>query len=275
MTNIVSASDGTSVYVAGHSNPPSGRLVWLDRGGKRVASVVAEPLEGPRNLRISPDGRRAVMTVGPMGQGGQLWIYDLTGSRQPSKLTFRDHNTFAAWSPDGKRLAYLSRVGSTAGLLSLPADGSSTEPKRIGPDASIGRPLEWSPDPAFLLVQQMRPRKLALLSLAESDELPVAADAIPRGRRPLLARRAVAGVRRDVTGAWELWVRPYPGPGEPVRVSPSAAAADCVARRPRDLLRERRQDDVGARALAGGRLRRRGAAGTVRGRVRAEEASWT
>src|SRR5262245_48442443 len=72
VANVASVGDGTSVYVVGRSSPPAGRLVWLDRTGKRGPPVVPDLLEGPRNLRISPDGRRAVMTVGPMGQGGQL-----------------------------------------------------------------------------------------------------------------------------------------------------------------------------------------------------------
>ena len=250
VTNVVSARDGTSVYVAGHSAPPTGRLVWRDRDGKRGASVVAEPLEGPRNLRVSPDGRRAVMTVGPMGQGGQLWIYDLTGSRQPAKLTFRDHNTFAAWSPDGKRLAYLSRVGSTARLLSLPADGSSTEPERIGPDAYVGPPLAWSPDPAVLLVQQMQPRKLALLSLADRTS----SQWLQTPFREAGARFSPDGrwlaYAADVTSAWEVWVRPYPGPGEPVRVSPLGGRKPTWSHDGREIFYESGDRMMSARVLS-------------------------
>lgn len=252
ITNIVSASDGTSVYVAGHSSPPTGRLVWLDRSGKRGASVVAEPLEGPRNLRISPDGRRAVMTVGPMGQGGQLWIYDLTGSRQPLRLTFRDQNTFAVWSPDGRRLVYLSRVGSTRRMLSLPADGSSTEPERISDlvGDAVGPPLDWSPDPAVLLVQQMQPRKLALFSLGDLKitqwlQTPFSeagARFSPDGR--WLAYAA------NPTGTWEVWVRPFPGPGEPVRVSSEGGRKPTWSHDGREILYESGDRLMSARVLS-------------------------
>ena len=258
LTNIASASDGTSVYVAGHSTPPTGRLVWLDRRGKRGAAVVDEPLEGPRNLRISPDGRRAVMTVGPMGQGGQLWIYDLTGSRQPMRLTFRDHNTFAVWSRDGRRLTYSSRVGSTVRMLSLPADGSSTEPEPIsgisdrGTDSGldIGPPLDWSPDPAVLLVQQMQPRKLALFSLGDHKtthwlQTPfrdTGGRFSPDGR--FLAYAA------DPTGTWEVWVRPFPGPGEPVRVSSDGGRKPTWSHDGREIFYESGDRVMSARVLS-------------------------
>ena len=170
LTNIVSASDGTSVYVAGAGAPPKRppRLVPPQRqarclGRGRAARGAAEPPH-------LPHGRRAVMTVGPMGQGGQLWIYDLTGSRQPSKLTFSPPTTASrpGWSTGGGSRHPCRRVRSTARLFSLPADGSSTEPgQRIGSDAHVGPPLDWSPEPGFLLVQQMQPRKLALLNLVD------------------------------------------------------------------------------------------------------------
>jgi len=250
LTNFVSAGDGTSVYVAGHSNPPTGRLAWLDRGGKRGALVTAEPLEAPRNLRLSPDGRRAVVTVGPMGQGGQLWVFDLTGSRQPLKLTFRGHNTFAAWSPDGQRLAYFSRVESEDRLLSLPADGSSTEPERIANDDFAGPPVEWSPDPAFLLVQQTHPRKLVLLNLGDRKttqwlQTPfheAGARFSPDGR--WLAYAA------NPTGAWEVWVRPFPGPGEPVRVSSEGGRKPTWSHDGREIFYETGNRLMSARVLS-------------------------
>ena len=250
LTNFVSAGDGTSVYVAGHSNPPTGRLAWLDRSGKRGALVTAEPLEAPRNLRLSPDGRRAVVTVGPMGQGGQLWVFDLTGSRQPLKLTFQGHNTFAAWSADGRRLAYFSRVGSEDRLLSLPADGSSTEPERIVNDNVAGPPVEWSPDPAFLLVQQTQPRKLVLLNVGDRKttqwlQTPfheAGARFSPDGR--WLAYAA------NPTGAWEVWVRPFPGPGEPVRVSSEGGRKPTWSHDGREIFYESGNRLMSARVLS-------------------------
>ena len=112
MTNLSSALDGTAVYVSGQSEPTKKRLAWIDRAGTHAITPFGVELEYPRILRISPDDRRVALSVGPPGQG-QIWIYDLSGATQPTRLTFKDHNLFPIWSPDGKQIAFLSRTGET------------------------------------------------------------------------------------------------------------------------------------------------------------------
>ncbi len=218
LSNAVVASDGTLAFVSGTNAGSLGRPIWEDARGVRVASVVDRPLEEPRNLRLSPDGKRLALTIGPPGQG-QLWVYDLAGSAAPLKLTFQDHNTFPVWSPDARRIAFMSVAGSTFRVLSIPSDGSAVNADVLLTANAASLPLDWSPDAASLLLRSVRGNAFALLHLSD------------RTTRPWLEPPfAVYGARFSPDGRWaaysstqsgaaEVWVRPFPGPGAPIRVS--------------------------------------------------------
>jgi serine/threonine-protein kinase len=212
--NVATASDGTVVYVSGRGPIITGHLTSVDRRGTHTP-ILAQPLELPRYPRLSPDGRRIALTIGP-SNAGQIWIYDLAGSVQPLRLTYQDHNLFPIWSPDGNRIVFISR-GSADQMLSIPADGSATEPVRLMTDQDPAVPRDWSPDGVFILFQEMR--HLYLLSVADG-----------KTRRWLQTPFAENDGRFSPDGRWlaytgdqsgraEVWVRPFPGPGAPIRVS--------------------------------------------------------
>jgi len=216
VTNVATASDGTGGYVLGRAATATRHLIWVDRPGTHVAQIAAEPVELPRYPRLSPDGRRLALTIGP-SNFGQIWIYDLAGSAQPLRLTFQDHNLFPIWSPNGKRIVFTSR-GNSEQMLSISADGSGTAPERVIANQNPAVPRDWSLDGAVILFQQLR--QLHLLQLPDGKD-----------RRWLQTPFAESDGRFSHDGQWlaytsdqsgsaEVWVRPFPGPGAPVRVSP-------------------------------------------------------
>jgi serine/threonine-protein kinase len=216
IANVATASDGTGVYVSGRGATANRHLIRVDRRGTHVAQIGTQPLEIPRFPRLSPDGRRLAVTIGPPN-AGQIWIYDVAGSAQPIRLTSQGHNLFPIWSPDGKRIVFLSRAGSDQ-TFSIPSDGSATEPERMIASQNPAVPRDWSPDGAFILFQEMR--HLHLFQLADG-----------KTRRWLQTPFGEVDGRFSPDGQWvaytsdqsgsaEVWVRPFPGPGAPVRVSP-------------------------------------------------------
>jgi serine/threonine protein kinase/Tol biopolymer transport system component len=216
VANVASAADGTTVYVSGRNAGSFRRLVWVDRRGTHVAPVVEQPLESARNPRLSPDGRRLALTVGPNGHGN-IWIYDLGGAAQPLKLTFQDHNTFPIWSPDGMQIVFLTRAGSSSHMFSIPADGSAVHAERLTTGDAPELPLAWSPDGAFLLFQGQD--NLWVLDMNERKAHPwLQSPSAEFGGRFSPDGRRVAYASNQ-TGALEVWVRPFPGPGAPIRVS--------------------------------------------------------
>jgi dipeptidyl aminopeptidase/acylaminoacyl peptidase len=222
VANVAFATDGTSVYVqrnvAGDNTAGFSRLLWVDSVGTPVASAIEPPLEYPRNPRISPDGRRVALTVGPPGQG-QIWVYDLSGAVQPVKLTFQDHNIFPIWSPDGKQITFLSRPGSASRLLSIPADGGIDKPERLTTGEASGVPLAWSADRASVLFEDGPPAKIWLLHVSDGKKNPWLQTPFGEFGGSLSSDGRWMAYASNQTGATEVWVRPFPGPGTPVRVS--------------------------------------------------------
>ena len=225
------SNDGTLVYVpgTGDSTYIPGTLVWVDRTGQEGEAITQEPLEFPRYPRLSPDGQRLTLTTGP-GNQGDLWVYNL-GGQPPYPLTLEGMNGRPVWTPDGKKVAFGSGATNALDLVWIPADGSTLEPEPLlESDPSVQFPEAWTPDGQELIFVQLDANGV-------NDIMAVS----PNGGEPRLvvqtqhsasipARGGVASLSPDgrwlayvsgVTGSPEIWVRPYPGPGAPVRISPS------------------------------------------------------
>jgi Tol biopolymer transport system component len=215
------------------------RVIWMDREGKRLGAVTDHPLQFPRYPRLSPDGHRLALTVGPRNEG-QIWIYDLANASQPLKLTVKSHNTGPIWTRDGKHITFASSDRETERIVQLPSDASSLEPEAVGTtntNTIAESPQDWSPDGLlFVQLAQNRRRELWLLPLT-GDRKP----------RPWLqtgfdenegtfspSGRWVAYVT-DQTGQPEVWVRPFPGPGSPRRVSSTGGHDPVWSRDGREL----------------------------------------
>jgi serine/threonine protein kinase/Tol biopolymer transport system component len=148
------AADGTLVYAPRDPRASAFELAWLNPSG--VAEPIAVPPGQYRLLRLSPDGRRVAMAVGPgSSRNSDIWVLDL-GSLALTKLTFDGRSWEPAWSRDGKTVTYA--FGETTGgdsLLRRPVDGSEDAVK-VAP-AHQGRrraPVAWMPDGSLLFMEE-------------------------------------------------------------------------------------------------------------------------
>ena len=219
-TNLAIASDGTVLYVAGSDVARPRRVVWVDRRGTHMGPIAEQLLQFPRYPRLSPDGRRLALTIGPLN-AGNIWIYDLAGGAQSLKLTFHDHNLFPIWSSDGQRILFVSRAGSDR-LLSVPANGTAVEPEPLLTTEEPHVPLDWSPDGQTVLLSRTSAQTrsdLMLLSMSDRITHPWLVTPFAEGEARFSTDGRWVAYTSDQTGRSEIWVRPFPGPGAPVRVS--------------------------------------------------------
>ena len=157
-------------------------------------------MESVSNPQISPDGTQIVFSRGFVDlmkdqNASNLWVIDTKGERlrQLTEGTWRD--SAPAWSPDGRRIAFLSdRSGSTQ-VHVMWADTRETAQLTRVDRAPAG--LKWSPDGKWLLFTTGIPDETPLLPV----KLP------PTLRGAQLARGAVIVDRlswgRDGTGPTE------------------------------------------------------------------------
>ncbi len=164
-----SVSDsGLLVYSSG-SVGTTCRLVWLNRSGEPVATVV-----DPRDYRqvvLSPDQQRVAVTTATPHTPPDIWLLELQSSIF-SRFTFdpsRDNSPI--WSPDGRRLAFTSDRNGTLGLFQKAVGGSevevlfeSGERRRMKVWSKDGHILYLSPGGAYTLRlgegEKSEPRRL-------------------------------------------------------------------------------------------------------------------
>ena len=235
--NLAVSENGTLAYSRGAGGVFQGGagFQWVSRAG-RPLEAVASNVSGPRYPRISPDGRWLVVTIGAANQG-QLWMIDLTGSSQPRQLTFKAHNVMPIWSADGKSIAFTSDRDGQRNLFRIAADGSELEPTRLASSRNEQSPSAWSLDGQTLLFEEGFNTRgdLMTLSLKDGKASPWLKTEFDEADASLSPNGRWVAYVSDQTGRPEVWVRPFPGPGAPVRVSSDGGAEPRWARNGTEL----------------------------------------
>jgi Tol biopolymer transport system component len=190
-------------------------LAWFDGSGKELSQIGAMVHRDPR---LSPDGRFLAVSSDD-AQNGKFFIrvYDLTRGVS-ARLTDGGTDRSPAWSPDGKRITYTT-LDSVREIL---ADGSSPPHLLLHGDSYLGH-MDWSRDGhlGFTDFSSGFP-SVKIYSAADNRTVPFAIGAEARFS-PDGKWIAYVGPL-TVPDADAIFVAPFPGPGERIRISPGSGA---------------------------------------------------
>lgn len=211
------SATGTLVYVpVAEESTGRATLAWVDGNGVAIERAVSDVVSNARDPRLSPDGRRLLLTTDPISDA-DLWLYDL-GGRPPTPIALEGNNISGVFSPDGTQVAYGRFSGLVSGtILTMPSDGS-TAARELHPGTLRGAPRHWSAADELLFVDAFRGNIFAIpvAGAGEIRDVVVTDDAeydpalSPNGRWLAYASNR--------TGETEVWIKGYPE-GAPMRVS--------------------------------------------------------
>ena len=171
--NFSVSTNGVLVFQSGF---PDAEIKWYDRDGN-VVGTVGKPAALWGQLRLAPDGRRAVATLWTADNGGTgIWTFDESG-KESRRLTFPpDVHRRAVWSPDGTKLA-LGRSPTVGGpQLGLLDVASGQTEWFLDPASAAGAhqphalPTDWSRDGRFIALDDGIGSEVKEVWLADTTE---------------------------------------------------------------------------------------------------------
>jgi Tol biopolymer transport system component len=200
-------------------------LVLVDAHGA-AHPVIVEP-GGYNYPRFSPDGKR--IAVGVLnGAGRDIWIYDTRATTLERLTTEGSLNTSPEWTPDGRRVAFISNRSGSSALWAQPADGS-------GPATRL---MKREPVEEAALTHDGRFVVFRTGSNGGSADVWYAALNGDTTAKPISANPSFteSSPRASPDGRWvaylsnesgvsQVYVRPFPGPGPRYQVSTGGGLA--------------------------------------------------
>ncbi len=212
---------GTLAWISAPPTPyEQGHLVMVDLKG-RTTALSAPTWSYGLGLRVSPDGRQLAVPARIRTETG-LWIYDLArGAALP--LPVKGEVGWPVWAPGGRQLVFAwIRDGKRS--LTLQATDGATPPQDLGlfaspssftPDGQLAAVVHrtgpgWGdgPDIALVTIQDGQAHEEPLLGTSYAERWP---EFSPHG--DWLAFGS------NLSGRDEVYLEPYPGPGDAVPVS--------------------------------------------------------
>jgi Tol biopolymer transport system component len=211
------AANGVLAFGAGTS--ALRQLTWTDRTG------ASRGVQGPSDptlsaAALSADGSHAA-AMRVVDGSADIWTFE-TGSDRVRRITAGPTADLApVWSPDGQRLIFSRNAKGMFDLYETPAGGSPATPFFTTPEGKLA--TDWSLDGRFVAYHTPDPK-----TLLDIWAVPVQGD-----RTPVEVRRTpfndVQGqfapngrwmaYVSDESGQNEVYVQPFPGPGESMPVS--------------------------------------------------------
>jgi eukaryotic-like serine/threonine-protein kinase len=218
---------GIFVYRSGKVSAQSWPVWWLDRSGK-TSQLIARPsfYIAPR---FSPDGQHLVLVQVAGGSDRRVFVYDWQRDTMSRLVVNTQQLVYPTWSPDGKHILFGFRSANGSGLGWMRADGTG-ESQRLLDGKNIVNPYSFFPDGRRLAYWELDPDSgwdlwTLALDLSDPDR--------PKPGKPELFLRTPSNERNpsvspdgrwiayvsDESGRYEMYVRPFPGPGGKWQIS--------------------------------------------------------
>jgi Tol biopolymer transport system component len=223
------SANGVLAYEA--AGPSAMQLTWLDRTGKRIATV-GDPGD-LHLLQFSPDRQTAAVTVVDIsGFNEGIWLYDVVRGL-PTRFAYgpAPHNS-PVWSPDGRVLVFRSNRTGRYDLYRKPADGSGKE-EILYADNNLKDPTSISPDGSYLAYWVFG-------DLKTGDDIWILPDPLtaPPSSKPYPFMQTefneqapqfspdghLIAYRSNESGRYEMYVAPFPASGRKHQVSTAGGA---------------------------------------------------
>jgi Tol biopolymer transport system component len=247
---------GEFLYLAGSASGSGWLMHWLESSGD-IQAKSASRFAGKRQViqanaasyfdpRLSPDGKRLVYSLGS-ATGADIWVKDLERDT-PSRLSFQSGlNRYPVWTPDGRAMVFVSTETNQPGIYWMRTDGSG-EAVRLSDGKSFDVPTSFSPDG----------RRLAFYRVGSNSVPDILTAPISDAAHPALGEPQVflgtpsaksqpmfspdgrwLAYDSNESGAIEIYVRPFPGPGGKWQISSGGGQLPRWSRDGRELLFEK------------------------------------
>ena len=193
-------------------------LIRVDRNGE--SQPFGLPPHGYMFPRLSPDGTQLAYTVG-RGQSSDIWIYDIERDVPRRLTTDGNKNVHPEWSPDGKWIAFDSdRNGSFKNLYRMAADGTGN-PERLTVSDGLQEVGSWSSEGvvAFLEISEKTPNWDIWVLPPEGEAHPFFESPFKEQYPAFSPDGKWLAYVSDQSGTFEVYVRPYPGPDPPTKIT--------------------------------------------------------
>ena len=204
------AANGVLAY---RSASPDSHLLWFDRTGQVVGSFRA-----PGDYHhpwLSPDEKRvAVEKTDPATGRHTIWIVELSRGIISRLVSDATGAHGPVWSPDGSHVVFSSNRLGGVDLYQIRADGAGGDALVLSSAEKAGyQATDWSVDGRFLLYEARGGHSaLWILPVSPSQK------AQPFFNTPANARHGQfspdtkwIAYSSDESGAWEVYVRRFPG----------------------------------------------------------------
>jgi Tol biopolymer transport system component/tRNA A-37 threonylcarbamoyl transferase component Bud32 len=228
---------GNCVYAGGGMSGAQRTAVMVDRSG--ASQPVMLPPGSYNHPRFSPEGGRVVFWRERVNC--DVVVFDIARGAL-TRLTLDGDNHFPIWTPDGKRVTYVSRksAGPTYELFWKPADGSGNEEKLSPRPLNLSgiNPLSWTPDEKNLAFGHGGNIWLLPLS-GERTGQPFFQSKFNETMPAFSPDGHWLAYVSDESGRPEVYVQPFPGPGGKYNISTDGGTEPVWARNGKELFYRR------------------------------------